>query len=70
MIEREDLLRIKSQINDDEIAIFNLTQVAKYLLAGVEAERYFVDEPTNTIVFVFKKENTKEVYLKWLSHTL
>ena len=70
MIEREDLLRIKSQIDDDEIAIFNLTQVAKYLLAGVEAERYFVDEPTNTIVFVFKKENTKEVYIKWLDHTL
>ena len=70
MIEREDLLRIKSQIDDDEIAIFNLMQVAKYLLAGVEAERYFVDEPTNTIVFVFKKENTKEVYIKWLNHTL
>jgi hypothetical protein len=70
MIEREDLLRIKSQIDDDEIAIFNLTQVAKYLLAGVEAERYFVDEPTNTIVFVFRKENTKEVYIKWLDHTL
>ena len=70
MIEREDLARIKSQIDDDEIAIFNLTQVAKYLLAGVEAERYFVDEPTNTIVFVFRKENTKEVYIKWLDHTL
>ena len=70
MIEREDLLRIKSQIDDDEVAIFNLAQVAKYLLAGVEAERYFVDEPTNTIVFVFKKDDTKEVYLKWLSHTL
>ena len=70
MIEREDLLRIKSQIDDDEIAIFNVAQVAKYLLAGVEAERYFVDEPTNTIVFVFRKENTKEVYIKWLNHTL
>ena len=70
MIEREDLLRIKSQIDDDEIAIFNLTQVTKYLLAGVKAERYFADEPTNTIVFVFKKENTKEVYIKWLDHTL
>ena len=70
MIEREDLLRIKSQIDDDEIAIFNLTQVAKYLLAGVEAERYFADEPTNTIVFVFRKDDTKEVYIKWLNHTL
>ena len=69
-MDRDDINRIKAKTSDDEIAIFNVTQVAKYLLAGVEAERYFVDEPTNTIVFVFRKDDTKEVYIKWLDHTL
>ena len=54
----------------ETIRIYNLKQVAGYMYAGVNPISVEKDGSTGKIVFVFKKEDTLEVWEKWKAGTL
>lgn len=57
--------------NSDEnlIVVFNIHQTAMYMKHGAECLKVFRTED-DTLGFVFRKSDTRELYAKWLLHEL
>lgn len=55
---------------NDLLKIVNIKQVAKYMINGAEPVDVQVDIGTQRVIFYFTKEDTNELYTKWLNHTL
>lgn len=55
---------------NDLLKIVNIKQVAKYMINGAELVDVQVDVGTQQVIFYFTKEDTNELYTKWLNHTL
>jgi hypothetical protein len=64
------LLKIRGVKRMETIRIYNLKQVAGYMYAGVNPISVEKDGSTGKILFVFKKEDTAEVWEKWKAGTL
>jgi len=54
----------------ETIRIYNLKQVAGYMYSGLQPISIEKDGTTGKILFVFKKEDTLEVWEKWKTGTL
>ena len=52
------------------VRIVNPLQVFKYMKYGVEPIMMYPDLTTERIVFVFYKENTHDLYKKWLNREI
>lgn len=52
---------------NSEIRIVNYKQASMYIKHGVQPRELFYD---NVLVFVFNREETKEVYDKWCKYEL
>lgn len=52
------------------VRIVNPLQVFKYMKNGVEPIMMYPDLTTERIVFVFYKENTHDLYKKWLNREI
>lgn len=52
------------------VRIVNPLQVFKYMKNGVEPIMMYPDLATERIVFVFYKENTHDLYKKWLNREI
>jgi hypothetical protein len=50
---------------EEKITIVNMKQIACYMLDGVYPAEVKLDESTGKIIFIFYKNETKEVWQKW-----
>lgn len=53
----------------ETVKIVNMLQVSKYIKNGVQPLRVEVGKGDN-LVFIFSKEETRELYIKWLHREL
>ena len=53
----------------ETVKIVNMLQVSKYIKNGVQPLRVEVGKGDN-LVFIFSKEETRELYVKWLHREL
>lgn len=51
------------------VKIVNMLQVSKYVKGGVQPIRIELGE-NDRLVFVFRKEDTTEIWEKWKNHEL
>lgn len=55
----------------DVIKIYNKRQAAKYIKNGIQPIRLeTTDDEDETILYVFEKESTKDVWEQWKHHKL
>ncbi|QHJ85112.1 MAG: hypothetical protein [Bacteriophage sp.] len=54
----------------DAVRIMNTKQAGKYIKHGVYPKDIMWEEDLNTLVFVFNKAESKELYEKWKSYDL
>ena len=53
--------------NKDTVKIFIMKQVKLYIENGVKPIDVLYDERYDTLVYVFNKDETKDIYKKWLA---
>ena len=54
----------------ETVKIINPAQVLKYMKTGIKPIDVFCDYNTDKIVYVFTKQETKELYTKWINYEL
>lgn len=52
---------------NDLVYIKNTKQALMYLLEGAKQQGYFTDTNDNRLCVTFKREDTKDLYKKWLA---
>ena len=54
-------------MNKNTVKIFIMKQVKSYIKNGIKPIDVLYDERYDTLVYVFDKNDTKEIYKKWMA---